>query len=249
MPDDPKVSDPAAEEQKGAESTDSQPSESDAEKGTDAGEDEVTRLRREILEAKIRAEERNRELKELRERANTPPQPTYVPPAGVDPRAQAMQNALTNLQIRANNGDEDALLQLGVLQRQQMQEKQVYDELVLSRVPEADREATRRFYQENRHRFGDPEVAHKVMLAERLSTKARDVEKEREDLAATEAQKRKGTVSVATRPVAAPEADKIRMRDFDEFERKHDELIRQGKKDEAWALSKRAATGELFRPS
>jgi len=54
-------------------------------------------------------------------------------------------------------------------------------------------------------------------------------------------------VSVTTRPVAHEEAKIVRMSGVDEFERKYDELMSQGKTTEARDLSRRASTGELFR--
>ena len=248
MSDDPKVSEPATTAQPDADAA--KPTSAGAEAsgatGADAGdEDELTRLRRENLEAKIRAEERNRELRELKEALNGRQAPS-LPPAGVDPRMAQMQQALLNLQLRAQAGDDDAILQLGMIENQQMQAKMTNDELMLARIPEKDQAVVRKFYSENRQRFGDPDAAYAYVERERLRKQVSEVEQERERQRTTEAQKRNGVVSVTTRPVPSAEAERIRMSP-DEFETRYSELVAQGKTQEAWALSRKAATGELFR--
>ena len=211
---------------------------------TDAQEDELTRLRRENLEAKIRAEEKNKLIEELKSRPVVHQQP---PPTGVDPRAQQLEEALLNVQIRAQAGDADALLTLATLQQRQLDRKELADELMIARLPAEDQEAVRKLYQENRQRFGDPEMAHAYHDRNRLRSRASEFDTRTKELKEAETRKRDGVVSVTTRPVAHEEAKIVRMSGVDEFERKYDELMSQGKTTEARDLSRRASTGELFR--
>lgn len=249
MSDDPKVSASLEATQKGAEATASTASEVKPGSSADAaGEDEVSRLRKEALEAKIWRENKNKEIDDLKRALDSRPTQQYVPPAqGADPRMVQMQEAYVNLQIRAAAGDQDAMLTLAVIESNQMQGKQMADELTISRIPSEDQPVVRQFYGQNRQRFGDPEAAHAFILSERLKKRVTELEGERSTQSAAEAQKRNGVVSVTTRPVAAPEAERVRMT-LSEFEARHAQLQAEGKTREAWDLSKKAATGELFRP-
>lgn len=211
---------------------------------TDAREDELTRLRAELLDAKIRAEERNKQLEELRQR---PVVHQQMPPTGVDPRAQQIADALLNVQLRAQAGDPDALLTLASLQQQQQAMKDTQDELMIARLPAADQEPVRKLYQENRQRFGDPGVAYDHYDATRLRSRASELDTRTRELRDAETRKRDGVVSTTTRPVPHEEAKIVRMGSVDEFEAEHAKLVAQGKTKEAWELSRKASTGELFR--
>lgn len=244
MSDDPKVSASADQVQNDADAAKptSVASETPA-ADTDAGETELARLRRENLEAKIRAEEKNKLIEELSRQRHAP----IPPPAGVDPRAQQLQEALLNVSLRAQAGDPDALLTLASLQQQQQQQKELQDELAIARMPLDDQDAVRKLYNENRQRFGDPDVAYAYHDRGRLKSRASELDTRTKELKDAETRKRDGVVSVTTRPVAHEEAKIVRMSGLDEFEAKHKELMAQGKNAEAWDLSRRAATGELFR--
>lgn len=250
MSDDAKVSVTTETAQQGADAKASQPAEGTTVKGADAGStDELTRLREQALKDKIWREEKNKEIDDLHQRLRAQPAPQYQPPAEANPVLQRMQEGLMALQMRAQQGDAEAVVTLGILENQQIQNKRTSDELMISRLPAEDQETVRKLYDANRQRFGDPEIAHAWVERERLRKRASELSTKESELAKAEAEKRNGVVSVTTRPVAAPEAEKVRMGSLDEFNAEYDKLIAQGKTKEAWALSKRAATGELFRGS
>jgi hypothetical protein len=249
MSDDPKVSPTTETVQNGADAVDttSPSSEDTTDAGADAAgaDDELTRLRDQALRDKILRERHNEEMQEMRQRLQEQQRPAYSPPTGADPRSQQMNEELLNLQLRAQSGDGQAMMMLGLIEQQQQMAKATSDELMIARLPAEDQATVRKLYSENRQRFGDPQVAHAWVERERLQTRAQELDQSRADLRRAEERKRNGVVSVTTRPVAAPEAANVRMT-MDQFQSKHEELVAQGKTQEAWALSKRAATGELF---
>ncbi|HJW74951.1 MAG TPA: hypothetical protein VJ787_04685 [Thermoleophilia bacterium] len=225
-----------------------------ADDGDAAGEtpeQELQRLRNErrlSLDWKAKAERVNELEEEVTRLRSAAPSPATQANGQTNDSYSAADTALANhvirLRLEAAAGDERALAELALLQRNEQQAQFMREQFMLAQVPEAKREAVRAGYERNRGRFADPLAYFKAMLGDEYVTKQAELEKREAELDARTKARIDGQVGTVTRPVPAKEVQASRMT-MNEFTIQYDRLMSEGKRDEAFALSKKVADKEI----
>lgn len=159
-------------------------------------------------------------------------------PAAADDEARELQAAWA--QLAASNHPLDKL-QVRALQRQAQKERELDYRLDMLEVPATDRSEVEKIARQHGLR---PSVAHKLIEADRLKQKEREISDREQALMERERLRQQGVVATTATPAAAVAGDDKTMTGKD-YAAKVNGLIRAGKADEARKLMLRRETGEL----
>lgn len=139
----------------------------------------LERTKKQLLSEKTRVEQERERLEAERAQIGAPPTP--------DPRLAAAERELeqarrdiAEVEQLGQKGDPYANTLLRSLRLQEQRHVQVLTELEIDRLPEAEREPVRKFYQEGRGEFRTVRAARLAYLGEQAGRKREDDDKEPE---------------------------------------------------------------------
>lgn len=159
-------------------------------------------------------------------------------PANADDEARELQAAWAALSASTHPLDK---LQLRAMQRQAQKERELDYRLDMLEVPAGDRSQVEKIAKQHGLR---PSVAHKLIEADRLKEKEREIAEREQALLERERLRQQGVVATTATPAAAVAGDDKTMTGK-EYSSRVNGLISAGKADEARKLMRRRETGEL----
>jgi hypothetical protein len=149
--------------------------------------------------------------------------------------------AYARLESEAAAGNEDAILQLGVIKQLGQTNARVNRELELLRIPEAERDEV----DKASNQYGvSPSLARKIMKGEKLEQAEASLREREARLKAEETARAEGRVGTAVTPLPTAQAQEKFIK-ASEYEAKVDQLRAAGKLAEAKTLIDAVNSGEM----
>lgn len=199
------------------------------------------------LASKDKIEEANRlkaENDALRMRADQPPadqDDDEEAPAGDDGNGLPTKVDWARVQDYASRGDEVAKAQIENRILIERLARNTSDTFTLKEIDKAEQAEVKAHYQKNRHRLADIKAARAEVRERKLDAENQRLTKE---LEAARKQPPTDVVRTHSREVSSTEA-KARKMSYAEFDQRQAELIAQGKRSEARALSRKLSNDEI----